>query len=187
MNTIYIFRDGKTYYYKYAEEKHEIDYINLEKLINNVTLPFKIVFNNMSVAQRDKIISRFLSTGVTYQVTKIEGNKIEYVFSKIKHIVHAYKIPSKTCLEGRQEITKPYILRTIGEEKILIEVTKDYIRNSEEQFYFLYSELSEKERKFFEPVYTKIECDYIYTLSPSVSNINQLTRRKKNECNFFRR
>ena len=100
-------------------------------------------------------------------------------FSKIKHIVPAYKVPSKTCLEGRQEITKPYVLRTIGEQKILMEVTKDYIRNSEEQFYFLYSELSEKERNFFESVYTKIECDYVYILSPSVSKANQLTRRKQ--------
>lgn len=179
MNTIKIYREGKSYYYEYENEKEEIDIFNLEKLINKVKLPFKIKFRNLSVAQRDKIISKFLSTEVRYEITNIEGNEIEYLFSKMKHVVHAYEIPSKICLEGRNEITRPYILRTIGDQKILIEVTKDYIRNTGEQFYFLYSELSEKERAFFSPVYRKLECDYVYQLANQMEKPQTLGRRKR--------
>ncbi len=179
MNTIKIYREGKTYYYEYENETEVIDIFNIEKLVNRVKLPFKIKFKNLSVAQRDKIISKFLSTEVTYQITNVEGNEIEFLFSKMKHTIHAYAIPSKVCLEGRSEITKPYVLRTIGDQKILMEVTKDYIRNSDEQYYFLYAELSEKERTFFDPVYRKLECDYVYQLAYQMEKTQTLERRKR--------
>ena len=45
-------------------------------------------------------------------------------------------MPSRVNLEGRSRNCKPYILKVQDDNKILIEVTRDYILNTTEQYYF---------------------------------------------------
>ena len=180
MNTIHIFRDGKRYYYTYQNETIEINEITINKLVTKVQLPFTMTFRNISHAQRYKIVGKFIGNGIKLNVIGENKNSdFEISFEREKYEIDAYYIPSKVNLEGRNENCRPYILTTLGEHKILMEVTKDYIMNSSEPFYFLHSELTEAERNFFSPVYRKIECDYVYQLALQEEKPQILGRKKK--------
>lgn len=179
MEKVKIYRDGKRYFYTYKNETKELSEISLNKLQNTLTLPFEIIFSNISLAQRQKIMGRFVVNGINYKISITENEEYKVTYTRPKQVVHAYYIPSKINLEGRSEKCKPYILTTLGENKILIEVTKEYIQTSNEPYYFIYEELSEAEREFFSPVYRRIECDYVYKLAYQEEKNPVLGRRKK--------
>lgn len=182
MNKVKIYRDGKRYFYTYQNETKELDEISLNKLQTKLKLPFEIIFcNSISLAQRQKIMGRFISEEVNFQIGLTENDEYKVTYTKQKQIVHVYCMPSKINLEGRNENCKPYILTTLGDNKILMEVTKDYILNSNEPYYFIYGELTESERAFFAPVYRRIECDYVYKLAYQEEKNPVLGRRKNRE------
>ena len=179
MKKVKIYRDGKQYYYTYQNETKELDVITLSKLQSELTLPFEIIFNNLSLAQREKIIGRFITNGVIYQYGLTEYDEHKVTFTKRRYRVHAYCMPSKVNMEGRSENCRPYILKTIGEDKMLMEVTNDYILTHDETYYYLHSDMTENERIFFSPVYRVLEVDYVYQLAHQVEKPQVLGRRKK--------
>lgn len=179
MKKVKIYRNGKQYYYTYENETEEITGITLNKLQTKLTLPFEIVFNNMSLAQRQKIIGTFMTNcmNIQYGLTEFDEHKV--TFTKRRYRVHAYCMPSKINTEGRSEGCRPYVLRTIGEDKVLMEVTRDYILNHDEQYYYLHQDMTERERTFFSPVYRVLEVDYVYQLVNKIEKEQVLGRRKK--------
>lgn len=178
MNTVYIFRDGKKYYYKCKNEIQEINEISLNKLTTTLKLPYEFIFKNLSLAQREKIISKFLTRDVICQNGLNEFNEHKVTFIKRKYKVEAYCMTSRVNLEGRSENCKLYILTTLGDNKILMEVTRDYVLNSPEPYYFLRKDMVESERNFFSSVYCTIECDYVYNLVLQEDK-NQVLGRKR--------
>lgn len=179
MKKVKIFRNGKQYYYTYENDTEEITGITLNKLQTKLTLPFEIVFNNMSLAQRQKIIGTFMTNcmNIQYGLTEFDEHKV--TFTKRRYRVHAYCMPSKINTEGRSEGCRPYVLRTIGEDKILMEVTRDYVLSHDEPYYYLHQDMTENERNFFSPVYRVLEVDYVYQLVNKIEKGQVLGRRKK--------
>ena len=56
---------------------------------------------------------------------------------------------------------------------ILLEVTKDWVENSEIDYYFLADDLTENEKEFFDSCYEQIRCDFIYNLNNSLEKSYQ--------------
>ena len=80
MKKVKIYRNGKQYYYTYENETEEITGITLNKLQTKLTLPFEIVFNNMSLAQRQKIIGTFMTNcmNIQYGLTEFDEHKVTF-------------------------------------------------------------------------------------------------------------
>ena len=80
MNKVKIYRDGKRYFYTYQNETKEIDEISLNKLQTKLKLPFEIIFcNSISLAQRQKIMGRFISEGVNFQIGLTENDEYKVI------------------------------------------------------------------------------------------------------------
>lgn len=63
---------------------------------------------------------------------------------------------------------------------ILLEVPQDYIKTNEAEYYFLSSDLTEKEKEFFDSCYKQINCNFVYNLNNDSEKENQkkLCRKK---------
>lgn len=179
MKKVKIYRDGKQYFYTHQNETKELDVITLNDLQTELTLPFEIIFSNLSLAQREKIIGHFVKSGVNYQYGLTDQDEHKVTFTKQKYRVQTFCMPSKINMEGRSEKCRPYVLRTIGEDSVLMEVTNDYVLTHNDPYYYLYSDMTESERNFFSPVYRVLEVDYVYQLARKEEKPHILGRRKK--------
>ena len=93
MEKVKIYRDGKRYFYTYKNETKELSEISLNKLQNTLTLPFEIIFRNISLAQRQKIMGRFVINGINYKISITENEEYKVTYTRPKQVVHAYYIP----------------------------------------------------------------------------------------------
>lgn len=164
------YRNGKRYYYSLKNQEYEISEISLNKLKEKIKLPFTATFEGMSIAQMQKICGRLNFDNVTYTFQTV-NNKFEVYFMNKKQFVDAYCISSRSCLYGRNPNCKPYILNTLGDKKILMEVTCDFINNCDCDYYFLHSELTKDERDFFCIGYERLEVDYVYNITHNRENV----------------
>ena len=172
---IVFYRNGKNYYYVYDGKEYFINEISINKLKEKLKLPFTFLFEGMSIAQVQKVCGRFQYDNVQYSFQTVNNGYKVYFFEK-KRFVDVYLMNSKTCLFGRNSNCKPYILDNIGDKKILMEVTFDFINNMDCDYYFLHSELTQEERDFFCTLYERLEVDYVYNIKHEKRNI---LRRKK--------
>lgn len=181
------FRCGKSYYYTYKGETYEINKISINKLKEKLTVPFKFRFLALSRAQIEKIVYSFLDkdTDVVYdKIIKHSVLMLEATFIHEKRYVDVYKVSDIGSLfDSANKWYNPFLYKTIDDSsKILIEVTKDYAKNNEGDYYFLSSDLDEVEREFFDSQYVKLECDYVYRIERDI-NAKKGKTKKNNKLN----
>lgn len=176
------YRSGKSYYFRFDSRTYEVNLISINKLKEQLTLPYKVDFSGLSRVQVQKIVGILLDGNISYGINKIDtwANILRYeaIFYQSKRVVDAYKIPNISSLYGRSCNCNPYLLNNIGSSIVLMEVTKDYPKNNDGEYYFLGAELSHQEREFFDECYVKLECDYVYNLN-MYNNIDNKKRNSK--------
>ena len=180
---VLFYRKGKKYYYVFDDIIYEVNNITINKLKDVIKLPYKIEFSGMSISQVQKVISNMLDDLVDVEFKKIQkaSNNIlryEAIFYEKQRVVDVYKVSNASCLYGRYNNPNPYILTTISDKTILLEVPKDYIKNNKLEYYFLLEDLDESERDFFDSCYCQLKCHYVYKLS--IDKENKFSRRKLN-------
>ena len=84
----------------------------------------------------------------------------------MKNTIEIFKIPHIRNFEGRANDINPYAIVNLYNMVALIEVPKEYaIANFDTQnYYFLASDLSDIERRFFCDFYTILEYDCLYRI-----------------------
>ena len=84
----------------------------------------------------------------------------------MKNKIVAYKIPHIRNSEGRINDMNPYISVNLKDMVALFEVPKEYAKENfnSQNYYFLASDLSTIERRFFNDFYTVLEYDYLYRI-----------------------
>ena len=183
-NKVLFYREGKNYYFKFNNNKYEFNSININKLKEQLLLPYKISFSGMSRAQLGRVLLNLLdnNTAVKFQREKNEKDNIlrfEAIFFEKKRVIEVYKMPNSSCLYGRSKNCNPYILTSISNKVILLEVPKDYIKTNKVEYYFLASDLTEKEKEAFDSCYVQINCDFVYNLNNNIEIENQKRLRRK--------
>lgn len=172
---IIFYRNGKTYYYVYDNKEYFVNEISINKLKEKLKLPFTIIFEGMSISQVQKVCGKLNFSNVQYSFQTVNNGYKVYFFER-KKFIDSYLMSSKTCLYGRNPNCKPYILNNIGDKRVLMEVTQDFINNNECDYYFLHSELTQDERDFFCSLYERLEVDYVYNIALDKESV---LRRKK--------
>jgi hypothetical protein len=174
---IHFFRNGKNYYYILDNREYEVDDIGLNKLMEQLKLPFTCSFEGMSVAQIQKICGRLMYDDIDCYFGN-KGNCVIATFCEKKYFLDVYRVPYKACLFGRNPNCKPYVLSTFNDKTVLMEVPFDYAVNCNDDFYFLHNELTKSEQEFFSSVYTKLEVDYVYNLFNEKKSSLERKKRK---------
>ena len=105
--------------------------------------------------------------------------RFEAIFSEKKRVIEVYKMSNSSCLYGRSKNCNPYILTSISNKVILLEVPKDYIKTNKVEYYFLASDLTENEKDAFDSCYTQINCDFVYNLNNDIEIEKQKKLRRK--------
>ena len=100
-----------------------------------------------------------------------------YLLGKKKYI-DTYKVPNVSSLYSRTTNCNPYSYTDMNLKKVLIEVPKDYVKDNDGDYYFLSCDLDIAEREFFDSLYAKLECDYIYKLEKDLSNKKTFQKMK---------
>lgn len=167
---VLFYRKGKKYYFKFNNKIYECNRITINKLKEQLILPYKVEFFGMSRAQFGRVLSNLLdnTTDVKFQKEKNEKDNIlrfQAVFFEKKRMIEVYKMPNLSCLYGRSENCNPYILTSISNKIVLLEVPKDYIKTNKVEYYFLSSDLTQSEREIFDSCSKKINCDFVYSLN----------------------
>lgn len=174
---VLFFRRGKSHYYKHKENISELNAMTINLLKESLTLPYKVEFIGLSRAEVGRIISDLYDTGV-----EVKGNKIDdgpnhalhfiITFSEKKNTMDAIKIPYISNFYGRTNNINPYTIVNLNGKIILLEVTKDYAKQNEGDYYFLADELTDQEKNFFDSCYTKLEYDYLYKMQNEQKQIS---------------
>jgi len=182
---VLFYREGKNYYFKFNNKKYECNSMTINKLKEQLLLPYKISFHGMSRAQFEKVLLDLLdnNTDFNFQISKNKIDnilKFDAVLFEKKRIIEAYKVSNSSCLYGRSKICNPYILTSMFGKVVLLEVPKDYIKINKVEYYFLASDLTETEKDFFCSCYTQINCDYVYNLK----NYKEKQKSSKEKINI---
>jgi len=169
MNQVLFFRKGKSHYYKYKENISEVDSWTINLLKNDLILPYKVEFVGYSQAEIGKVISDLYDMGVDIKGEKVDDRQrhaLHFIvtFSEKKNIIDAFKIPYISNFYGRTNNINPYTIVDLNGKRVLLEVTKDYAKKNEGNYYFLADDLTDQERTFFDNCYIKLEYDLLYKL-----------------------
>lgn len=186
ISLVLFFRSGKSYYYNFNGKTYEVNAITINKLKGNLSIPFKVQFSGLSRAQIGRVIGDLLDDTIDVKIKKINAEtnnllKFEALFIRQKKYIDTYKVPNVSSLYSRTKNCNPYLYTNINSKKVLIEVPKDYVKDNDGDYYFLSCDLDMAEREFFDSLYAKLECDYIYKLEKDLSNKKtfQKSLRKK--------
>ena len=97
----------------------------------------------------------------------------------MKENISTILLKDKRCLKGRT--ANPYILVNIdNNNKILLEVTKTYVKyNNIEEFYFLWQDLNDNEKYFFNELYCNVEVIFVYQFSSYKRNKTKQKQSKR--------
>ena len=186
ISLVLFFRSGKSYYYNFNGKTYEVNAITINKLKGNLSIPFKVQFSGLSRAQIGRVIGDLLDDTIDVKIKKINAEtnnllKFEALFIRQKKYIDTYKAPNVSSLYSKTKNCNPYLYTNINSKKVLIEVPKDYVKDNDGDYYFLSCDLDIAEREFFDSLYAKLECDYIYKLEKDLSNKKtfQKSLRKK--------
>ena len=75
------YREGKTYYFHYNGRNFEVNIININKLKEQLKLPYNVMFYGMSRAQIGKVIGCLLDDTTSYRIYKASNfgsNVLQY-------------------------------------------------------------------------------------------------------------
>ena len=70
ISSVLFFRDRKSYYYNFNGKIHEINSITINKLKENLSVPFKVEFSDLSRAQIERIIGELLDSTIDVKIKK---------------------------------------------------------------------------------------------------------------------
>lgn len=151
---VLFFRNGKSYYYKFNGKTCEVNAITINKLKENLSIPFKVQFSGLSRAQTTRIIVALLDNTMDVKIKKINTEisdllKFEATFIRQKKYVEVYKVPNVSSLYSRTTNCNPFLYTNINSRKVLIEVPKDHAKDNNGDYYFLSCDLDISEREFF--------------------------------------
>ncbi len=181
LEIVNFYRHGKEYYYKYNGETYILSNVSINKLKEQLHVPFKVVFYGMSRAQIGRVVADLKDYEYNIEIHNITGGnrvkKIEVIFTKKKKIVAVYKVPSECNLDGRTNNINPFLYTTLNNKKLLVEINKDDALENINNCYFLESELSERECEFFSDYYTDLECDSVLRIGNEV-NTKKTVKKK---------
>lgn len=169
-NSVLFFRSGKKYYYNYQGDEREVNAITFNKLKEKLILPYKVDFIGFSRAQVGRVVSSLYEKNMNINIKKINdrtnhATHFIVTFYERKNVVEAFKIPYINNLYGRVNDINPYTIIDLNRKKILLEVTKDFVKNNDGDYYFLASDLTIDEQTFFDNCYTEIEYDFLYNIN----------------------
>lgn len=173
---VYFFRNGKRYYYIFENQEYEVNEITINKLKSKLKLPFVLKFKGMSISQVQKVCSKLKYDNMKYLFNSSNNQFVVNCFEE-KRFVDVYHLFDKSCMFSRNPNCKVYILNKLGDKNILMEVTRDYINNTNVDYYFLHSELTSEEREFFCVAYERIEVDYVYNITYEDENVQRRKRK----------
>ena len=99
----------------------------------------------------------------------------------MKNTIEIFKIPHIRNFEGRANDINPYVIVNLYNMVVLLEVPKEYaIANFNNQnYYFLASDLSNIEQRFFSDFYTILEYDYLYRIDYNYQKNNKFLKKIK--------
>lgn len=173
--SVTIFRNGKSYYYQFNDKQYEINAITINKLKERLDIPFKVGFYALSRAQIGKIIGMLLDKTLEVQLKQINNQsdnilRYEASFQYQKKYIDAYKVPNISSLYSRVSNCNPFLYTCLNSKKILIEVSKEYAKKNNGEYYFLSCDLDKSEKEFFDSLHTKLEYEYLYKMEKTLNN-----------------
>ena len=189
-NIVTFYPYGEYYYYSYKGRSEEVQSFTLDKLKEELVLPYQVVFHRCPSTVIRQIIKKLYEKDV-----HVEGKMIEneygipnylFTFSINRKSIDAIKVPNKKVLYGRENYINPYTIMTLDGKILLLEVTKDYAKQNEGEYYFLCSDLSKEERKAFSPCHVNLEYDFLVKMQEESLNNNKSRRLFKNKNDFFK-
>lgn len=188
ISSVLFFRDRKSYYYNFNGKIHEINSITINKLKENLSVPFKVQFSDLSRAQIERIIGELLDSTIDVKIKKIYDKtnnllKFEALFIRQKKYIETYKVPNVSSLYSRKSDCNPFLYTSINSKKILIEVPKDYVKENDGDYYFLSCDLDITEKEFFDSRYTNLEYDYIYKMEKDLSSKKTIRKSLRKKFN----
>lgn len=188
ISSVLFFRDGKSYYYNFNGKIHEINSITINKLKENLSVPFKVEFSDLSRAQIERIIGELLDSTIDVKIKKTYDKtnnllKFEALFIRQKKYIETYKVPNVSSLYSRKSDCNPFLYTSINSKKILIEVPKDYVKENDGDYYFLSCDLDITEKEFFDSRYTNLEYDYIYKMEKDLSSKKTIRKSLRKKFN----
>ena len=176
---ILFYKNAKRWYFKYKGNRIEVDDWTINHLKLELTLPYKIRFVGYTKNEICKIVSDLCEPGVDINASRIKNKKynraLDYMitFSRKKNVVKAIKIPYSCNLYGRSNDINPYTVVDLNGQKALMEVTKDYAKENNGFYYFLASDLTDEEIKFFSDCFVDLEYDYLYKIAKEEKHISR--------------
>lgn len=188
ISSVLFFRDRKSYYYNFNGKIHEINSITINKLKENLSVPFKVEFSDLSRAQIERIIGELLDSTIDVKIKKTYDKtnnllKFEALFIRQKKYIETYKVPNVSSLYSRKSDCNPFLYTSINSKKILIEVPKDYVKENDGDYYFLSCDLDITEKEFFDSRYTNLEYDYIYKMEKDLSSKKTIRKSLRKKFN----
>lgn len=181
---ILFFRSGKEYYITYDGKKYFATPISVNSIKSNLKLPYKVLFWSCPKSFIGRCISLLSDDMTDVSIHKLHNSlsgvsRCEAIFSNLKKNISVFEVPNKSTLYGRVNNCNPYILTNLNDKDILMEVTKDYAKDSSEKLYFLADDLTDNEKDFFDNKSEILEVDYIYKLDKRRNKVRRLKERKK--------
>ena len=181
---VLFFNYSNKYYCKHDDITSKVDDLTFDILKRNLILPYEVEFVGYSKFEVSRVILDLYEKELEVQVKERNiGYKDDYhlivTFKEKKNIIDAYKIPNINSFYGRTNNINPYTITNLNSKKILLEVTKDYAKQNEDDYYFLADELTEEERVIFDDFYTELEYDYLYKLQDEIVVNNVSNEFKK--------
>lgn len=179
---VLFFRNGTSCFYNFNGKTCEANVITMNKLKENLSIPFKVQFSGLSRAQIQKVIGYFLDNTIDVEIRMINVKKsnllnMEAVFVKKKNYVEVYKVPNASSLYSRSKNCNPFLYTIINSKKVLFEVSKDDVKDNIDNCYFLSCELDSSEKEFFDSLYDKLECDYVYKMEKNLNDRKILKKK----------
>ena len=168
-NEITFFKKMGNYYYYINDTSYELSKLYL--LEDKVTLPTKLIFNNISLRMIKEIIKKLNITNIVKaSIEQIGSRDYIVILSKKekKEKVYTYKVYSNQQLYGRR--CNPYILTNINNKKVLLEIDLELAKEQEGDYYFLWNDLSEQEKKMYGYEMNLIDVDYVYSYNKDIMN-----------------
>lgn len=119
---VLFFRSGKSYYYNFNGKTYEVNAITINKLKENLSVPFKVWFSGLSKAQMGRITGDLLDNTMDIKMQKINDKtsnllKFEVTFIRKKKYVEVYKVPNVSSLYSRITNCNPFLYTIINSRK----------------------------------------------------------------------
>lgn len=174
---VIFYRKGSNYFYKYKEDILPVNLMVIDLLREKLSLPYQIDFYGCSMTIIGKIIGDFYDKGVEVKLEKVgirPNHSLHYkaTFTERKNVIDVIKIPYISDIYGRKNDPNPYKIIDNNGKKILLEVTKDYAKKNEGDYYLLWNDLTKGEKEAFSIFHKSLEYDLMYNIidnRPSIS------------------